>query len=90
MILKFKFKEDKEFVFVHAECNTLKIEECFIFNYDKFFKRYNHEKFDYDMLKDDIADTILNIMSLPYTKEEIINDMSVSINSDIFKMIELK
>ena len=62
-----------------------------IFPYDKFFERYRKNKItDFDILKEDMIDTYCDyVASVPYTKQEMMDNIYIGVYSDIIKKIEL-
>lgn len=92
MILKINYNIDKEHVYVFMYNDELKISWFTLFPYDSFFERYymEHDTLNTNMLSNDLVDTYINnVASVPYTKEEIINNINIKIYSDLIKNIEL-
>lgn len=93
MILKTTYDKEYSNVYVYMYNEKCKISWFVIFKYDEFYKRYHpkHQAFvNMPMLKEDLTDTFINTVgSVPYTKEELIADMMVDVQSDLVKHIEL-
>ena len=82
MKLNFEYITQTDDVYVNVVCPTLEVNWFMKFNYTKFFERYGkYPSFNLDMLKEDLADTYMNILCLPFDRETVIKDMKVTITS---------
>lgn len=93
MKLKTVYGKDYNNVYVIINWPNLGISWFLLFNYNKFYERYHHDHQDFidmPLLKEDIVDTFVNVVaSVPYTKEELLKDISVKVKSDLIQMVEL-
>ena len=81
---------DNDNVYISVCNDDFHISEFYICNYEKFVNTYyNNGITDFDKLKDDIVDTILNMWALPCNKEEFKKDLKVFIHSYIIKHLDL-
>lgn len=90
MKLKFKYKTEKNYVYITMHNDYLHIAEFYKCEYKSFFnKYYKNNMLDINMLEDDLVDTLMNVMAIPCTKDEIKKNLYVIIHTDIIKEIKL-
>jgi len=93
MIYKIDYKTDKEQVYVMMHSDKLHIDWFLIFNYEEFYKKYNPEPSAFvnlPQLTEDIVDSYLDtVASVPYTKQEMIDNVLIHIYGHIIKHVEL-
>lgn len=93
MILKTLYTKDYEEVYVYVYSPKRRLSWFLIFDYDEFYKRYhpNHQEYlNLPLLKGDIIDTFLNnVGSVPYTKEELFDELIIDVESDLIKRVKL-
>lgn len=93
MKLRVLYVKDYENVYVHMHSPKYQISWFLIFDYTDFYKRYhpNHQEFiNRPLLKEDLVDSFLYFTgSVPYSKEDLLNDIIVDVQSDLVKKVEL-
>ena len=93
MIYKIDYKTDKEQVYVMMHSDKLHIDWFLIFNYEEFYKKYKPENAAFvnlPQLTEDIVDSYLDtVASVPYTKQELIDDVIINIYGYLIKHVEL-
>ena len=91
MKLKFEYNTEKDYVYINMHNDDLHIGEFYKCKYKSFFnKYYKNHMLDINMLEDDLVDTLMNVMAIPCTKDEIKENLHVTIYSDIIKIIAHK
>lgn len=93
MVFKFSYIKDYKQVYVTASWEKLKMNWFLVFDYEHFYKRYypDHQlMINMLLLKNDIVETYVDtVASVPYTKDELYDDLTVSVYSDLIKKVEL-
>lgn len=93
MIYKIDYKTDKEQVYVMMRSDKLHIDWFLIFNYEEFYKKYMPKPAAFvnlPQLTEDIVDSYMNtVASVPYTKQELIDNVIINIYGSIIKHVEL-
>ena len=90
MILKFNREQNMDYVYITMHNDELRISDFYICDYESFFSKYNKNGIlDLETLTDDLIDTLTNMMSIPYNKEEIKENLYVGVNSVSFKHLQL-
>lgn len=84
MKIDFTYNNNKDFVYVWIGSEVLGVSDHMIFEYEDFYKRYRLPA-DFEKLKEDMVDTLMNVMSLPFSKDKLMKDMKLGIYSDLFK-----
>ena len=93
MKLKVLYTKDYNNVYVYMHSPKYQISWFLIFDYTDFYKRYhpNHQEFiNMPLLKEDLVDSFVSsVASVPYSKEDLIKDIIVDVQSDLVKKVEL-
>lgn len=84
MKINFEYKNTKDFVYVWIGSEKLQISNFMIFEYKDFHQRYPYRECS-EKLKEDMVDTVMDIMSTPFSKEELMKNLNIGIHSDLFK-----
>lgn len=91
MKLKLLFVKEHTNVYVEVAWPNLEMSWFLVFDYNQFYERYHPDtRINMTLLKEDIVDTLVNTNGgIPFTKEELLNDITIKIHSDLIRKIEL-
>ena len=91
MKLDVSLKLDDTYIYVTLYSDKYSISELFVFDRYKFFDIYcdSDHITDFDKLTGDLVDTIISIQDIPCLKQELIDDATINVFSNIIKHINL-